>query len=108
MSRILHIKASPRGNESFSTRAAEAFLSSFLAAHRTWQSETLDLFSADVPEFRAPAAKAKYAVMSGKAPEGEAEQAWKPVIDTIRHFSSAAAYVVSVPMWNFGIPYRLL
>jgi len=107
MPKILHIKASPRGNESFSTRAAEAFLGSFLEAHRGWQAETLDLFQADIPEFRAPAAKAKYAVMSGKTPTGEAELAWKPVIDTINHFKSAAACVVSAPMWNFGIPYRL-
>lgn len=107
MPKILYIKASPRGNESFSTRAAEAFLESFLAAHRDFQAETLDLFRATIPEFRAPAAKAKYAVMSGQTPVGEAEQAWKPVIDTINHFKSAAAYLVSSPMWNFGIPYRL-
>ena len=107
MPTILHIEASPRGNESFSTRAAEAFLTSFLAAHREYQAETLDLFSAKIPEFRAPEARAKYAVMSGKEPAGEAELAWKPVIDTINHFRSAAVYVVSAPMWNFGIPYRL-
>jgi len=107
MPTILHVKSSPRGNESYSTRAAEAFLASFLAARKGWQAETLDLFNASIPEFRAPEAKAKYAVMSGKAPEGEAERAWKPVIDTVNHFKSAAAYVVSAPMWNFGIPYRL-
>ena len=45
--------------------------------------------------------------MSGQAPRGEAEQAWKPIIEAINHFKSAAAYVVSAPMWNFGIPYRL-
>ena len=107
MAKLLHIKASPRGNESFSTRAAEAFLTSFLAAHKGYEVETLDLFSAAIPEFRAPAAKAKYAVMSGKAPTGDAEQAWKPVIDTINRFKAASAYLVSTPMWNFSIPYRL-
>ena len=107
MSRILHLRASPRGQESFSIRAAEAFLGSFLAVHKDCQCETLDLFSAEIPEFRAPAAKAKYAVMAGQTPTGEAERAWKPVLDTINHFKSADAYVVSSPMWNFGIPYRL-
>lgn len=107
MPKILHIQASPRGNESFSTRAAEAFLASFAAAHKGYQIETLDLFRAPIPEFRAPAAKAKYAVMSGREPEGEAEEAWRPVIDAIRQFKSAAVYVVSAPMWNFSIPYRL-
>jgi FMN-dependent NADH-azoreductase len=107
MAKILYIKSSPRGNESYSTRAAEAFLASFLAAYREYQSETLDLFSAVIPDFRAPASKAKYAVMSGQVATGEAEQAWKAIIDTINHFKSADAYVVSAPMWNFGIPHRL-
>jgi FMN-dependent NADH-azoreductase len=107
MPKILYLKASPRGNESYSNRAAEAFLASFLAAHADYQAETLDLFTATIPEFRAPASQAKYAVMSGKAPTGEAELAWKAIIDAINHFKSAAAYVVSAPMWNFGIPHRL-
>jgi len=107
MAKILHVKASPRGSESFSCRLAEAFLDALLQIHKDFDVETLDLFEADIPEFRAPAAKAKYAVMGGSEPRDEAEAAWKSVIGAIAHFKSADAYVVSSPMWNFGIPYRL-
>ena len=33
--------------------------------------------------------------------------AWKTVIDTINYFKRFDKYVISSPMWNFGIPYRL-
>ena len=107
MNRILHVKASPRGSESFSIRAAEAFLDSFLQAHRDFKVQTLDLFATELPEFCAPAAKAKYAILAGGEPRDEAEAAWKPVIQLVEHFKSADAYLISSPMWNFGIPYRL-
>ena len=106
MAKLLHILASPRV-ESYSTRVAKAFLDSYRQARPGDQIEVLDLFQADIPPFYAPQAKAKYAVMGGQTPRDEAEAAWKPVIDTINHFKGFDSYVVSSPMWNFGVPYRL-
>ncbi len=62
---------------------------------------------AEIPPFHAPQAKAKYAVAAGQAPRDEAEAAWQPVIKTINHFKQFDKYVLSSPMWNFGVPYRL-
>jgi len=106
MSKLLHILASPRV-DSYSTRVAKAFRDSYRQARPDAQIEVLDLFHADIPPFYAPQAKAKYAVGAGQAPRDESEAAWKPVIDTINHFKSFEKYVISCPMWNFGIPYRL-
>jgi FMN-dependent NADH-azoreductase len=106
MSKLLHILASPRV-ESYSTRVAKAFLNSYRQAQPNDLVEVLDLFQADIPEFFAPQAKAKYAVMGGQAPRDEAEAAWKPVVDAINHFKGFDKYVLSCPMWNFGVPYRL-
>jgi FMN-dependent NADH-azoreductase len=106
MPRLLCIKASPRP-ESFSSRASQAFIESLTGANPGWEAEVLDLFSADLPVFDAPAAHAKYAVMSGSAPSGPDEEAWKRIIETVEHFKSADAYLLACPMWNFGIPYRL-
>jgi FMN-dependent NADH-azoreductase len=106
MANLLHIVASPRG-ESYSTRLAKAFLEAYRQARPQDRVETLDLFRADIPPFSAPAAKAKYSVSAGQPPRDEAEAAWKPVIETINHFKRFDRYVVSSPMWNFGIPYRL-
>jgi FMN-dependent NADH-azoreductase len=69
--------------------------------------ETLDLFATDLPPFEAPQAAAKYSVLRGREPAGRDAQAWKRLIDVIRHFQSAQLHVISSPMWNFGIPYRL-
>jgi FMN-dependent NADH-azoreductase len=106
MSKLLHILASPRV-ESYSTRVAKAFLDSYRQARPEDPIEVLDLFRADIPPFYAPQAKAKYAVMAGETPRDEAEAAWQPVIKTINHFKGFDKYVLSSPMWNFGVPYRL-
>jgi FMN-dependent NADH-azoreductase len=106
MAKLLHIVASPRA-ESYSTRVAKAFLDSYRQARPEDRIEVLDLFQADIPPFHAPQAKAKYAVMAGQAPRDEAETAWQPVIETINYFKGFDKYVLSSPMWNFGVPYRL-
>jgi FMN-dependent NADH-azoreductase len=106
MSNLLYIVASPRP-ESYSTRVAKAFINSYCQARPEDRVEMLDLHRADIPPFLAPQAKAKYAVIAGQAPKSEAETAWQTVIKTINHFKSFDKYVVSSPMWNFSIPYRL-
>jgi FMN-dependent NADH-azoreductase len=106
MAKLLHILASPRV-ESYSTRVAKAFLDSYRQARPEDPIEVLDLFRADIPPFNAPQAKAKYAVMAGQTPRDEAEAAWQPVLKTINHFKGFDKYVLSSPMWNFSIPYRL-
>jgi FMN-dependent NADH-azoreductase len=106
MAKLLHILASPRV-ESYSTRVAKAFLDSYRQARPYDHIEVLDLFQADVPPFNAPQAKAKYAVMAGQTPRDEAEAAWQSVIKTIDYFKGFDKYVLSSPMWNFGVPYRL-
>ena len=106
MAKLLYIKASPRA-ESFSARVADAFIEKLGQVHEGWEVETLDLFHADLPPFDTPAAKAKYAVLSGGEPSGPDQVAWTKIIEIIDHFKSADAYVIASPMWNFGIPYRL-
>ncbi|MEW6426455.1 MAG: NAD(P)H-dependent oxidoreductase [Thermodesulfobacteriota bacterium] len=106
MTNVLHILASPR-RESYSSRLAEAFLESYRQTRPAARIETLDLRQADIPSFQAPAARAKYAVLAGQEPRDEAEAAWQGVIEVIDHFKRFDLYVLSCPMWNFGIPYRL-
>lgn len=106
MGKLLHINASPRVG-SYSLQAAKVFLENFRRSHPQHGIERLDLFSADLPEFEAPEAAAKYAVLEGRAPQGPDAQAWARVIEVIDRFKSADLYVISSPMWNFSIPYRL-
>ena len=63
MAKVLHIVASPRW-DSYSARLGRAFLDAYRKAAPDDRVEVLDLFSADIPPFRAPQAKAKYAVLA--------------------------------------------
>jgi FMN-dependent NADH-azoreductase len=106
MAKVLHIQASPRGERSYSRRAAEAFLKGYLSAHPGDTVETLDL-AGDIPEFGGAAISGKYRILHGEALAKEETDAWKVVLDEIERFKGADKIVISAPMWNFGIPYRL-
>jgi FMN-dependent NADH-azoreductase len=106
MAKVLHIQASPRGERSYSRRAAEAFLESYLDSHPGDTVETLDL-AGGIPEFDALAVSGKYRILHGEVHTEEEADAWKAVRDEIERFKGADKIVLSVPMWNFSIPYRL-
>lgn len=107
MTTILHIKSSIRGEKSFSARTADAFLESYLETHPGDEVRTIDLEYAEIPEFDSRAVSGKYGIMQGREHTPEEAEAWKAVTALIDDFKSADKVVLSVPMWNFGIPYRL-
>jgi len=107
MSKILYIQGSPRTERSRSRGVADAFLSAYLAAHDEAVVETLDVFRADLPPLDGLAIEAKYRILHGQEAEADERKAWAAVERVIEQFTSADMYVLAVPMWNFGIPYRL-
>jgi len=107
MATVLHIQASERGAESFSIRLAQAFLKSYLESHPRDSVKTLDLAKQTIPEFGALAISAKYRILYGKSYSDEESLVWKAVEATIEDLKKAKKLVISSPMWNFGIPYRL-
>jgi FMN-dependent NADH-azoreductase len=107
MSKLLHIEASPRGDRSASITVAKTFLDAYKAAHPGDEIETLDLWHTAIPEFDGPTIQGKYAILHGDKFTPEQEAAWKTVTKIADHFKSADKYVISLPMWNFGIPYKL-
>lgn len=107
MAKLLNIQASPMDDLSFSIRAARAFVKAYREAHPADQVETLDLWQADIPAFDYTAASGKYKVMRGLPHAADEAAAWERVVKAVNHFKSADKILVSSPMWNFGIPYRL-
>lgn len=107
MAKLLYIQASPRGGRSKSIQVADAFRDAYRQANPGDAVVTIDLFRKDLPVFDGPALDAKYAIMHGLAPTTEQTEAWKAVEAVIAEFVSADKYLLAVPMWNFGIPYRL-
>ncbi|GAA5131760.1 NAD(P)H-dependent oxidoreductase [Luteolibacter yonseiensis] len=107
MAKILHIQSSPRGSRSASIEVAGHFIASYLATHPGDSVETLDLWQEDLPEFDGFTLDAKYSVLGGQSPEAEQIAAWGRVVSLADHFKSADKILFSLPMWNFGIPYKL-
>jgi FMN-dependent NADH-azoreductase len=70
-------------------------------------ADTLDVWSTALPELNGPALEAKYAGISGRPRTREQEDAWPTIGLLADRFKQADLLVLSVPMWNFGIPYRL-
>jgi FMN-dependent NADH-azoreductase len=107
MAKILYIQASPRGERSASTAVAKEFLTAYQKQNPGDTVETLDIWKADLPAFDGDTLAAKYAVMSGQDFTAGQKQAWDAVTKIATDFKSADKFVFSLPMWNFGIPYRL-
>ncbi len=107
MAKLLHIQSSPQGERSYSLRAAKAFVDAYRQAHPKDTVRTIDLNNCDLPAFDGLALQAKYTILHGLAHSNEEKKAWQAVEKTIAEFTSADKVVISAPMWNFGIPYRL-
>ena len=107
MSTLLHIEASPRGERSKSTAVAKSFLDSYQKAHLDDEVVTLNLFDAELPVLDAGTLAAKYKYLHGQEPTPEESKRWAPVVAAVEVFKSADKIVISTPMWNFSIPYRL-
>ncbi len=107
MTKLLYLQCSPRIGRSYSIAVADAFLAAYKAAHPADTIATIDLFKASLPTFDGPALNAKYRILHGETATPEERKAWQAVEGVIKEFTSADKYLLAVPMWNFGIPYRL-
>ncbi|QDV12538.1 FMN-dependent NADH-azoreductase [Rosistilla oblonga] len=107
MSKLLYIESSPRKSRSKSIKVAKAFVDQYQASHPEDEVVTIDLWQKTLPEFDGYTIDARYQVMNGPAHDADQAAAWKSVVDVIEEFKSADKYLFSLPMWNFGIPYKL-
>lgn len=107
MAKVLYIKASPRGERSYSVAVAESFIESYKATHPGDEIVTVNVFEKKLPPFDGLALQAKYTILNGKNHTLDEQSAWQAVEDLIKEFKAADKYVFAVPMWNFNIPYRL-
>lgn len=99
--------STPRGLASNTGRVSSALLEALCEHHDDIDLQTLDLFSADLPAVAGSNIEAKYALMTGQAVPEDGKKSWREIEKTIETFLAADIYVITVPMWNFGIPYAL-
>ena len=107
MEKILIIKASPRGNNSKSAAIADAYLTALRERIPHLVVDTLDLSIEKLPEFDGDKVAAKMAVLTGENHQGRQKTAWDEITGIANRFIEADRYLIAVPMWNGGIPYRL-
>ncbi len=105
--KLLHIIATPRKQGSHTLQVADAFLESLHAKYPALSTEVMDLFDRDLPAVDGDNIESKYTLMVGKSIDKRHQESWKHIEILIEHFLSADIYLLTVPMWNFGIPYPL-
>ena len=107
MAKLLYIEASPRKERSASIEVAKAFVGEYRKTNPGDTVDTLDLWTTPLPEFNGEVIDAKYAILHGQEQTPGQKAAWKAVEAVIERFKGADKYLFSLPMWNFGIPYKL-
>ena len=107
MPHLIHIEASPRKSRSASIEVAHAFLSAWKARHPSGTVDTLDVWSTPMPEFDGDALDAKYAGLTGTPLTPKQAAVWASIKTIAARISAADVILISTPMWNYGIPYKL-
>lgn len=107
MTKVLYIEVSPRKERSHSIAVAEAFLDAYSAANPDHEIDKMDLWDTELPELNIAMIDAKYRLLDlGELDQREAD-AWRVVVQIFNRFNSADKIVLSTPMWNFNVPYKL-
>ncbi|UWF51536.1 NAD(P)H-dependent oxidoreductase [Pseudomonas sp. N3-W] len=107
MTTLVHIECSPRKQRSASLEVARSFIARYQENTPDTEIITLDLWNMALPEFDDLAMEAKYAGLNGTPLTPAQQNAWNMLKDLAAHLHRADVLVMSVPLWNFSIPYKL-
>lgn len=108
--KLLYIEASPGKEISYSSRIANTFLDSYKEANPDHEIEHLPLFEVDLPEFGYVGVQQKLQNLADMFQGGsgiEVTGDWAGVIQEVKRLQSADKVLLSAPMWNWSIPYKL-
>ncbi len=104
--RVLFLEGSPRGEQSASSKVAKEFIKAYLKVHPTDTVDVLNVWNERLPELTGDTLEARYAIMNKTQLSAQQKKAWEKVTETFKRFARADKYIISVPMWNFGVPYK--
>jgi FMN-dependent NADH-azoreductase len=104
--KLLHLACSPRA-DSESAAGARVFLDQFRSVRPDWDIDLLDLWRDHLPEFAGEILDAKYARLNGKAFTDAQRDGFAEAERIAIRLSLADRVLISTPMWNFSIPYKL-
>ena len=106
MPKLFHLSCSPRA-DSESLAAARVFLDRFRKARPDWDIDEMNVWRDHLPEFEGYILEAKYARIGGKSFTESQRDAFAIAERMAVRFALAERVLISTPMWNFGIPYKL-
>ena len=107
MKKLLHIIATPRGDDSRTLKVSRVFLEAFSKKNPDCKIDELDVVTANLPSLTLKMIYGKYVLLGGQELTEKLKEAWNPIQRLIERFLSSDGYLISTPMWNFGIPYSL-
>lgn len=105
--KLLHIVSTPRERDSNTLRISSVFVESMKAKYPALTVDVIDLFVRDLPAVAGENIETKYSLMVGQPIGKHHQESWRQIETLIQHFLAADVYLISTPMWNFGIPYAL-
>ncbi len=108
MAKLLYIDSSV-GKER-SARMLEVgnvFLKAYQETHLNDQLETLNVWDANLEELDEVTLEASDAIIHRMNHTPAQAAAWEKIVRMVSQFKTADKYLFTVPMWHFGIPYRL-
>jgi FMN-dependent NADH-azoreductase len=106
MPKLFHLACSPR-TDSESSAGARIFLDGFRKARPDWDIDVMNLWRDHLPEFEGYVLEAKYARMSGRVFTDSQRDAFAVAERIAIRLALADRVLISTPMWNFSIPYKL-
>jgi len=106
MPKLFHLNCSPR-TDSESDAGARVFLDGFRKARPAWDIDVMNLWRDHLPEFEGYVLEAKYARMNGRAFTDSQRDAFAVAERIAVRLALADRVLISTPMWNFSIPYKL-
>jgi len=108
MPTLLHINASPRPRgESRSIRVADALLEGWRDAHTRGEVVDMNLFEHDLPMADATGANTRIHQFMGQTLAGEEKHRFEHFMRFIDPLMQCDALVITTPMWNFSLPWKL-
>ena len=106
MPKLFHLVCSPRA-ESESAAGARVFLDRFRQARPDWDIDVMNLWKDYLPEFEAYILEAKYTRLAGRTFTDSQRDAFAVAERIAMRLALADRVLISTPMWNFSVPYKL-
>ena len=107
MRKLLYVKASPRSERSVTIKIADEFVKAYREHHRGASVDEVDLWKIALPEYDGDSAAAKMSFFGEPGMNSKQKTVYEEMLSIFERFNAADDYVFAIPLWNFGIPYKL-